>query len=434
MGAVGAVLTAVVEWLHQLFGWRYGYPVWAAAAQNGFTLGFVPAAAAVIVSVIRRFTGNRVDLPVLASFFLLGALGAGLVPWFAFTATSGGGSPQVSAVLFGGAAGVLQFLLYVVLLGAVPALSWLLVVLAARGAFRRGPRWLRMLIWVPFTLFIIGTFPLNAELSAAMWLGFLPSAAIGALAGRFVPAPSWSVIGRSKEPHRPPELEPAAPPAEPTKPGTSVEPAQRLADTPGPMPFPLRGDGPPPTKVAPLGITAGPPSSVVPVPLGIAGRDSAPGSRFTRIRRLGSGGFGEVWLATDTHLGREVALKIAHVPDPDTEERMYREARALAAVRHPNCVRVYDIVRDAGGLALVMEYIDGRSLAEQIRASGPLTDVSAARLWYTMAGALADAHDKGVLHRDVKPSNVVVDPGGAPHLIDFGIARRQGDSTLTASG
>lgn len=437
MGAAGVLLSDVVAWLHQLFGWHYGLGVWSDAARGGFVLGFVPAGGALLVSVIRRFTGNRFGLPVVALFLLIGVLSAGMVPWFAFTATVGGGSPQVSKVLFGGADNVLQFALYVVLLGVVPALSWLFVVFEARGAFRRGPRLPRTLFWVPFTLFLLGTFPLNAELSSAMWVGFLPASIIGTLLGRVLPAPSWSVIGRSKEDRRPPEPaaeEPGRPPS-PVEPAPPVEPV-RLADTPGPMPFPMRGDAPPPTKVAPLGMLAGQPNqaeaAALPIPAG--GQHGTPGSRFTRIRKLGSGGFGAVWLATDTQLGRQVALKIAHAPDPETEERMYREARALAAVRHPNCVRVYDIVRDVDGLALVMEYIDGRSLADQIRAGGPVGDVLAARLWHTMAGALADAHGKGVLHRDVKPSNVVVDPGGAAHLIDFGIARRQGDSTLTASG
>jgi serine/threonine protein kinase len=113
---------------------------------------------------------------------------------------------------------------------------------------------------------------------------------------------------------------------------------------------------------------------------------------------------------------------------------MRREARALAMVNHPNCVRVYDLVEEPDGLALVMEYLEGQALATAVDAMGPLDDVAAGRLWATMAGALAAAHDKGVLHRDIKPSNIVLDPGGLPHLIDFGIARSRGDSTMTATG
>jgi len=125
---------------------------------------------------------------------------------------------------------------------------------------------------------------------------------------------------------------------------------------------------------------------------------------------------------------------MAHAPDAETEERMLREARALAAVHHPNCVRVYDIVRDGDGLGLIMEYIEGEQLAEVVHGPGVLSDLQAARLWLTMAGALSAAHAKGVLHRDVKPANVIIDPEGMPHLIDFGIARSKGDQTLTAAG
>jgi serine/threonine protein kinase len=160
----------------------------------------------------------------------------------------------------------------------------------------------------------------------------------------------------------------------------------------------------------------------------------AAGGRFRKVRPLGHGGFGTVWLAVDTQLDRTVAVKIAHAPDAETEERMLREARALAAVHHPNCVRVYDIVSDVDGLGLVMEYIEGQQLADMVHENGPLDDVAAARLWMTMAGALSAAHTKGVLHRDVKPANVIIDPEGNAHLIDFGIARSKGDSTLTAAG
>ncbi|MYW97723.1 serine/threonine protein kinase, partial [Amycolatopsis rubida] len=138
--------------------------------------------------------------------------------------------------------------------------------------------------------------------------------------------------------------------------------------------------------------------------------------------------------AVDTQLNRTVALKIAHAPDRDTEERMQREARALAVVNHPNCVRVYDLVEEPDGLALVMEYLQGRPLAEVVDGQGPIDDVAAGRLWSTMAGALVAAHERGVLHRDVKPSNVILDPAGIAHLIDFGIARSQGDSKMTATG
>ncbi|RSN09077.1 serine/threonine protein kinase, partial [Streptomyces sp. WAC 05977] len=213
------------------------------------------------------------------------------------------------------------------------------------------------------------------------------------------------------EPYRP---EPPAPKPQPQLPPPPAKqyPATALAQAPEP-----------PALAAVPGPVPAPPGS----------RNSG-GSRYKRVRRLGHGGFGTVWEAVDTQLNRTVALKIAHAPDRDTEERMQREARALAVVNHPNCVKVYDLVEEPDGLALVMEYLEGRSLAEIVDSQGPLDDIAAGRLWSTMAGALAAAHEKGVLHRDLKPSNIILDRNGLAHLIDFGIARSQGDSKMTATG
>uniref|UniRef100_UPI00037F0EE6 serine/threonine-protein kinase n=1 Tax=Actinoalloteichus spitiensis TaxID=252394 RepID=UPI00037F0EE6 len=178
-------------------------------------------------------------------------------------------------------------------------------------------------------------------------------------------------------------------------------------------------------------------TEVAPALFGAGHGASRSQGRFQRIRQLGKGGFGSVWLAMDTSLNRMVAVKIAHAPDAEGEERMIREARALAAVRHPNCVRIYDIVNDLGdgsdGLALVMEYIEGDALSDVVREN-TLDDVAAARLWASMAEALGAAHEKGLLHRDIKPANILVDHAGVAHLIDFGIARSSGDSSLTATG
>ncbi|RKT70824.1 serine/threonine protein kinase [Saccharothrix variisporea] len=210
---------------------------------------------------------------------------------------------------------------------------------------------------------------------------------------------------------------PPVPGGEPPRPTRVEQQPAQLADTPGPLPF---GPGATPST---------------PTPPADSGKVWNPaGGRFRRVRQLGRGGFGTVWLAVDTQLDRTVAVKLAHAPDNDTEQRMLREARALAAVRHPNCVRVFDIVQDPDGLAIVMEYIDGQPLSEVVLKNGLLQDTLAARLWVNMADALAAAHEQGVLHRDVKPSNVIVDGSGTAHLIDFGIARSKGDSTLTATG
>ncbi|MCP3804169.1 serine/threonine protein kinase [Allokutzneria sp. A3M-2-11 16] len=224
---------------------------------------------------------------------------------------------------------------------------------------------------------------------------------------------------------QPPPVQPSGPPQ--GRPG--------LANTPGPLPFALGGPPPNPAPSS-MGMAAG--AAAMAAAAGVAGSGKAEmpqaSGRFRRIRQLGEGGFGKVWLAMDTNLGRTVAIKLAHAPDAEAEERMLREARALASIRHPNCVRVYDLVNEGEGLAIVMEYIEGRSLSEVVSDDGLLDDVMAARLWVTMAGALSSAHSKGVLHRDMKPSNVIVDDAAIAHLIDFGIARKRGDSTLTAAG
>lgn len=216
----------------------------------------------------------------------------------------------------------------------------------------------------------------------------------------------------------PPLSPPAAGQGEPAP----QQPERALAADPGPLPETLRRA---------LGLAAAGPTTPVDPPE----PPTLPPSRFRRIRPLGSGGFGTVWLAMDTALDRTVAVKVAKVPDAETERRIRREARALAAVHHPNCVRIYDILTDADGeLAIVMEYVPGRSLSGEIDSRGRLSDASAARLWGTLAGVLHAAHGQGVLHRDVKPSNIIIDDGGYPHLIDFGIARAVGDVTLTAAG
>jgi eukaryotic-like serine/threonine-protein kinase len=146
---------------------------------------------------------------------------------------------------------------------------------------------------------------------------------------------------------------------------------------------------------------------------------------------------GAVWLGRDTVLGREVALKrIGMMPgatSPDLQ-RAEREARLAARLNHPHVVAVYDLVTDGDDTWLVMEYVEGVTLSALIKRDGALTPDEAAPLVRQAADALAAAHAAGIVHRDVKPSNMLVTPDGSVKLTDFGIARAQADASLTQTG
>ena len=244
---------------------------------------------------------------------------------------------------------------------------------------------------------------------------------------------AWAAGARRPQP-APAAAGPGAPaPVSTPPPGAASAP---LAATPGqPVPTPPAAE----SVQQRAGDAEVPPPRLPPT---LVGAPSGVDQRFELIRPLGAGGFGGVWLAMDHHLGEQVAIKSALAPDHDTELRIRREARALSAVEHPHCVRILDLVAthtDPGlgqlrGLAIVMEYVDGCSLGDQVVEHGTVDDVTAARVWLHTAGALHAAHRRGVLHRDVKPTNVVLDAAGQPHLIDFGIARAPGDATLTTQG
>ncbi len=148
---------------------------------------------------------------------------------------------------------------------------------------------------------------------------------------------------------------------------------------------------------------------------------------------------GSVWLAEDSLLGRPVALKrVGLLPGADSTDltRAEREARLAARLDHPHVVAVFDLVADPGTDArwLVMEYVDGMSLAEAVARDGPFSPDDAAPLLQQVAGALAAAHAAGIVHRDVKPSNVLLDRDRRARLTDFGIARIATDPVLTQTG
>ncbi|MFE0189057.1 serine/threonine-protein kinase [Streptomyces sp. NPDC058989] len=167
--------------------------------------------------------------------------------------------------------------------------------------------------------------------------------------------------------------------------------------------------------------------------------------RYRLVERIGQGGMGTVWRARDEVLGRQVAVKRLHVSpqlEPDElatrHERTTREAQAAARINHPNVVGVHDVVDDAGSPCIVMEYVPSTTLGDAIkeaaRDGGSVTPREAARIGRGMIAALRAAHSAGVLHRDVKPGNVLLGQDGRVVLTDFGIAVATGTSTLTKTG
>lgn len=165
--------------------------------------------------------------------------------------------------------------------------------------------------------------------------------------------------------------------------------------------------------------------------------------RYRIDTRIGRGGMGTVWRATDELLRRPVAIKELHLAEAGlTEvetstqhERALREARSVARIRHPHVVVVHDVVEQDGRPWIVMELVDGRSLADLLREDGPLEPREAARICAAVAGALGAAHDRDIQHRDVKPANVLIErESGRVVLTDFGIARVPGSATISDTG
>ena len=159
--------------------------------------------------------------------------------------------------------------------------------------------------------------------------------------------------------------------------------------------------------------------------------------RYRSLRRLGAGGMGEVWLAHDERLDRYVAIKRVLLDGHDGDEQlirmMRREAQLAANMKHRHIVTVHDLLEVRGHPYLVMEYVEGETMDARLRRRPPVTPFQSAGLVAQMASALSAAHDKRIVHRDVKPHNVLIDQEGVAKLADFGIARAI-ETMLTRGG
>jgi predicted Ser/Thr protein kinase len=205
---------------------------------------------------------------------------------------------------------------------------------------------------------------------------------------------------------------------------------------------------PPPVKpendtvaaTPPIGTFATLPQQAEPAPGRLPDKLPAPFGRYELLKQLGQGGMGAVYLARDTQLDRLVALKVPFFTasdGPHVLERFLREARAAATLHHANVCPVFDVGQIDGIHYLTMAYIEGRSLAEVLRGDKkPATPREAAALVRKLALALDQAHRKNVIHRDLKPGNIMLAKGGEPIIMDFGLAHRgeSGDVRLTQQG
>ena len=160
------------------------------------------------------------------------------------------------------------------------------------------------------------------------------------------------------------------------------------------------------------------------------------GDRYQLGNSIGTGGMSDVYVATDTLLGREVAIKMLKIDmarDENFRQRFRKEAQNSARLNHPNIVAVYDtgetVVEGISIPYIVMEHIKGRDLRAIVREDGPLRPEKAAEMLFPVTLALQASHDSGIIHRDVKPANIMVTSTGEVKVMDFGIARALDDST-----